>query len=553
MYKIATRGSQLALSQSGIIRDQLRQRSGFEAELQIVKTEGDRIKDIPLSQVAGAGFFTKEIEQALIDLKADIAVHSLKDLPLEQPHALRIAAIPERENFQEALITKREKIDRDKPLYLKQGLTIGTSAIRRQAQIRSLRPDLEVRELRGNITTRLDKLRRGEYDAIMIAHAGLLRLGIDIDDLEKIVLDIEMIIPSPAQGALAVETRSADLEVYEAVVRLNHIETQMAVWAERNLLQLCGGGCHLPLGAIVTQSDEGWDLTAYWSFQLPDKSTESVKVGASSPNLHDLIRDGFAQIKSREMNARLEFSGHDRNSKRRLLITRSSQKSQPLISKLAVRDVETIACPVNKLVPLENPSGWDEIKGRLSDYDILIFTSANAVSIFIEQLSDENIDLKFARDMLIAVVGEKTAMEAVRFEAKKVIVSPVATGVGLANHLKASYAMKPLRALFPVSRKAPTKIQQILEDSGWQVDRLEIYDSLPEKKENLPEIDPSKINYACFTSPLTVEYLNAYIDIPDNWILISIGPSTSEKLKECGLRVDWELPNSNLEWLWQVL
>jgi uroporphyrinogen-III synthase len=253
------------------------------------------------------------------------------------------------------------------------------------------------------------------------------------------------------------------------------------------------------------------------------------------------------------MKARLKFHGHDNDSKRKLLITRSPQKSQPLISKLALRDVETVPFPVNKLVPLENPPGWDDIKSRLDDYDMLIFTSANSINYFFELMHKEGVDPKFARDKLVAVVGEKTAMEAVRFESKKVIVSPVATGAGLASHLKSAFAGKPLKALLPVSRKAPTKIRETLENSGWQIERLEIYDSMPEEKENLPEVDPSEIDYACFTSPLTVEYLRAYIDIPDEWIVISIGPSTSAKLKECGLRVDWELPNSNLEWLWQVL
>ncbi|NIP42750.1 MAG: hydroxymethylbilane synthase, partial [candidate division Zixibacteria bacterium] len=170
MYKIATRGSKLALRQSGMIRDLLSTKAGLEAELMVVKTAGDVIQNKPLSEVKGMGFFTKEIEQALFDGRADIAVHSLKDLPIQQPPGIDVVAIAERENPAEALLTKAESIDDSRPLHLKEGLTIGTSAIRRKAQIRVQRPDLKVKDLRGNVTTRLEKLRSGEYDAIIIAY-----------------------------------------------------------------------------------------------------------------------------------------------------------------------------------------------------------------------------------------------------------------------------------------------------------------------------------------------------------------------------------------------
>ena len=236
---IGSRGSALALWQARWIAARLAA-LGHETHLEIIRTAGDRITDVPLSQVgAGKGVFTKEIEEALLDRRIDLAVHSLKDLPTETPPGLTLAAIPEREDVRDAVVGQ--------PLAaLPPAARVGTSSLRRAAQLRALRRDLAVQSIRGNVDTRLGKLDHGEYDAILLAAAGLRRLGWDGRIAEY--LDPEVMLPAPGQGALAVETRE-DGDARLICAALDHAPTRAAVEAERALLAGLGGGCQVPIGA----------------------------------------------------------------------------------------------------------------------------------------------------------------------------------------------------------------------------------------------------------------------------------------------------------------
>ncbi|HDS01278.1 MAG TPA: hydroxymethylbilane synthase [candidate division Zixibacteria bacterium] len=551
MLKIATRGSRLAMRQSGMIRDMLLEKAGLEAELMVVRTAGDVIQNKPLSEVKGAGFFTKEIEQALFDGRADIAVHSLKDLPIQQPPGIDVVAIAERENPSEALLTRTENIDDSRPLNLNEGLTIGTSAIRRKAQIRALRPDLKVKDLRGNVTTRLEKLREGEYDAIIIAYAGLKRVGVEIDDLELRVLKRDEFVPAPAQGALAVETRIKDYDVASRAAKINHADTKSAVDAERRLLLLCGGGCHLPLGANLTRAEEGWVMTVFWSYLLPDKTEKYLRAKISSEDFDQLVEESYAYIKSTEISDLLNFKGRSKDLPRKLLITRPSEKTDELGEKLAAKDIELIPYPVQSLRKNFDEKEWIDIEQEFEAYEYIILTSANAVQFFKEILEDSDIAPEKYSHKKIATVGVKTAEACSEaFPDSEIIVSHISTGAGLGAHL---LDYRKGKALFPCAREAGHDLQRVLGDAGWHVRRFEIYESIPEKKENLPDVNPGEVAYYCFTSPLAAEYTFDKIDLPENSIIISIGPRTSEKIKKSGYKVDWELPNSNLEWLWQVL
>lgn len=236
---IGSRGSALALWQARWIAARLAE-LGQETQLEIIRTTGDRITDVPLSQVgAGKGVFTKEIEEALLDRRIDLAVHSLKDLPTETPAGLTLAAIPEREDVRDAVVGQ--------PLAaLPAGARIGTSSLRRAAQLRALRRDLAIQSIRGNVDTRLRKLDGGEYDAILLAAAGLRRLGWGARIAEY--LEPEVMLPAPGQGALAVETRE-DGEARHICAALDHASSRAAVEAERALLAGLGGGCQVPIGA----------------------------------------------------------------------------------------------------------------------------------------------------------------------------------------------------------------------------------------------------------------------------------------------------------------
>jgi hydroxymethylbilane synthase len=242
--RIGSRGSQLALWQANHITELLRER-GHEVEIEIIRTTGDKILDVALAKVGTKGMFTKEIEEALAEGRVDLAVHSLKDLPTELSPGFEIAAIPRRENAQDIFCSVRYRSIGE----LLQGARVGTSSLRRQAQLKAIRPDLEIFPLRGNVDTRLRKLAEGEYDAIILAAAGLFRLG--RTDLVKQVIPKNLMCPAAGQGALAIEIRSGDGATRQHLTFLDDDDARTATSCERALLSKLGGGCQVPIGAAA--------------------------------------------------------------------------------------------------------------------------------------------------------------------------------------------------------------------------------------------------------------------------------------------------------------
>ncbi|HEB97945.1 MAG TPA: hydroxymethylbilane synthase [Thiotrichales bacterium] len=240
--RIATRKSALALWQAEHVRAGLMARHpGLEVELVTMTTRGDKILDSPLAKVGGKGLFVKELEQAMLDGRADIAVHSMKDVPVEFPEGLELAVILEREDPRDAFVSNRHESFEALP----QGAVVGTSSLRRQCQLRALRPDLEIRDLRGNVNTRLDKLDAGDYDAIILACAGLKRLG--FEDRIRQALGPDVVLPAIGQGAVGIECRSGDEEIRGLIEPLAHPRTTERLRAERALNERLAGGCQVPI------------------------------------------------------------------------------------------------------------------------------------------------------------------------------------------------------------------------------------------------------------------------------------------------------------------
>src|SRR5271166_3100220 len=247
--RIGSRGSQLALWQSNHISALLRAH-GHEVEIEIIHTTGDKITDVPLAMVGtkgglGKGIFTKEIEEALAAGRVDLAVHSLKDLPTELAPGFEIAAITERQDPRDAFCSRKYAQVEELP----QGARIGTSSLRRQAQLKAIRPDLDIHPLRGNVDTRLRKLEQGEYDAIILASAGLKRLG--KTELIKQIIPAEIMCPAAGQGALGIEIRKGDSATRRHLEFLNDPAARAATTCERALLNSLGGGCQVPIGAFA--------------------------------------------------------------------------------------------------------------------------------------------------------------------------------------------------------------------------------------------------------------------------------------------------------------
>jgi hydroxymethylbilane synthase len=253
---IGTRGSKLALWQANWAKDAIRRlHPDLTVELNIIKTKGDKILDVPLAKVGGKGLFVKEIEEALLDERIDLAVHSMKDMPAEIPAGLCIGAIPEREEPRDVLITRDAM-----PLnQLKKGARVGTSSLRRSAQLLSVRPDIRIVALRGNLDTRLKKLETESLDAIVLAAAGVRRMG--LADRISQVLDESVMLPAVGQGALCIETRQQDSHIASLVAALDDLPTRTVVMGERAFLKRLEGGCQVPIAGHGHINASGYTLT----------------------------------------------------------------------------------------------------------------------------------------------------------------------------------------------------------------------------------------------------------------------------------------------------
>jgi hydroxymethylbilane synthase len=261
--RIATRQSPLALWQAEYVKSRLLQLNpDIQVELIKMVTKGDKILDTPLAKVGGKGLFVKELETGMLAGDADIAVHSMKDVPVEFPDGLMLAVICEREDPRDAFVSNHiDAIDA-----LPQGAVVGTSSLRRQCQLRAWRPDLEIRDLRGNVNTRLNKLDNGDYDAIILASAGLIRLG--FQERIKHAIDTQLSLPAIGQGAVGIECRVDDERILSLIEPLNHSETSTCVQAERAMNHRLEGGCQVPIAGYAQLDD--WNLSMRGLVGSPD-------------------------------------------------------------------------------------------------------------------------------------------------------------------------------------------------------------------------------------------------------------------------------------------
>jgi len=293
--RIGTRGSKLALWQANHTQEQLQQ-AGIESEVVIIKTQGDRIQHLSFDKMEGKGFFTKEIEDALLREEIDVAVHSMKDLPTNAPEGLSITAVSYRENPADWLVIRKEREAAGQDLRLPQGAIVGTSSARRKSQILDFRPDVQIKDIRGNVPTRLGKLRDGQFDAILMAAAGATRLGIDLEEeFTLIKFNPKEFVPAPAQGVLAWQTRTEDKPTRRLLKNIHQKDTAEATNIERKVLNMLDGGCQMPLGVYCERDDDGnyhiwaakadaWDkpvqrvrMSQSTKHQLPERVVEALR------------------------------------------------------------------------------------------------------------------------------------------------------------------------------------------------------------------------------------------------------------------------------------
>ena len=300
--RIGSRGSQLALWQANHISALLRER-GHEVEIEIIKTTGDKITDVALAKVGTKGMFTKEIEEALAEGRVDLAVHSLKDLPTELPPGFELVAITTRVNPRDVFLS----VKYDSVQSLPHAARVGTSSLRRQAQLKVARPDLAIEALRGNVDTRVRKLEEGQYDAIILAAAGLTRLG--KTELVRQTLSEEFMCPAAGQGALGIEIRAGDEEMRKHLAFLDDAFARAATTCERALLNKLGGGCQVPIGAFAEATEGGLRLTAIVA--KPDGSTilRETQTGGDPVALGECVGETLLQRGANKILAEVYGSG----------------------------------------------------------------------------------------------------------------------------------------------------------------------------------------------------------------------------------------------------
>jgi hydroxymethylbilane synthase len=292
---IGSRGSDLALWQANHVKRQL-ENLGHEVEIKVIVTQGDAIQHLSFDKLEGKGFFTKEIESALLDNSIDLAVHSHKDLETNPPAGLVIAAVSEREDPSDLLLIAKTKVDTTQPWNLALNASIGTSSARRKSQILRFRNDLKISDLRGNVPTRIQKLRDGNYDAIVLAKAGVDRLQLDLSEFFVHVLNPTEFVPAPAQGVLGLQIRENDSRMAEIMQHLNHTDVAKRIGVERKVLNLLDGGCQLPLGVYCPNEKQVFVSHA-------TSSTAAAKGYYYEPeNLEEVV----AQIVSDLKNASVE-------------------------------------------------------------------------------------------------------------------------------------------------------------------------------------------------------------------------------------------------------
>ena len=507
---IGTRGSDLALWQANFIKDEL-EKLGIEAELKIIKTQGDKMLNLSFDKLEGKGFFTKELEDELLNGKIDLAVHSHKDLPTNHPPGLIIAAVSEREEPSELLIILKDCVDIQYKLSVKFGGMVGTSSNRRKAQLLAVRPDLEIVDLRGNVPTRIQKLRDEDYDAIMIAKAGVHRLGIDLSEFYVEELEPMEFIPAPAQGVLALQIREIDKELYDTLQPLNHPDVAEQIGLERKVLNMFDGGCHMPLGCYCRKDGafyQVWTSKANEGDEFPDRLFMQSKT-----------INGLAEKIVSKFDPERKFP-------KNVFITRQLPETSYLRYALEKHGIEVEGRSLIKTYPSINKLD----PYILRNIDWVFFSSKNAIDYFFR------LEPKLPKKAMFGVLG-RGSEDALRYLGKQAHFNGEEEGIDTKDIAKEfAKVANGSNVLFPSAKGSLRTIQKALSNDT-KIVELTVYETVAEE-----DVSQSYAEVVIFTSPSNVEsyFVNNLLE-PDQQV-ICIGKSTGKKFDEMGVK--YQLPYS---------
>lgn len=499
---IGSRGSDLALWQANHIQNRLIE-LGAEVEIKIFKTQGDKIQHLSLDKLEGKGFFTKELEDALLNKEIDLAVHSHKDLPTVSPEGLVIAAVSEREDASELILIRKEAQDDSLEFSFKKNAVIGTSSARRKAQLLSFRNDIEIKDIRGNVPTRIQKLRDGQFDAILLAKAGVTRLELDLSDLFVYEVSPKKIVPAPAQGVLALQIRENDTALFDFLKGIHQSDVQACIGIERKLLNLFEGGCHMPLGAYAIEENgtyKFWVSKADSAEEIPQR----LYLESNSP-------DGLSE-------KALELLNKNALLNKQVFISRSVSDVSFLKTSLEASEAILTGISGIQTATIQLP------KLDYSEFQLIFFNSKNAVQHFISQEPILAEDVKFAAfgpgtEKAIYKAGLSVAFSGTTSDPSKVaaqFLSKFADGK---------------RILFPKALQSLQSISSILARHHI-VEQVDVYET-----SSVPNVELPSSDVYVFTSPSNVEGFSSSLK-NINTKVVAIGPSTAEALSLKGIKAN---------------
>lgn len=521
---VGTRGSALALAQTEIVCAALRRaHPTLDFRVERITTTGDRRADTPLSEL-GRGIFVTEIEASLRARHIDIAVHSAKDLPSTLPDDLAFAAILRRADARDVLVSRFGGM-RELP----GGARVGTSSPRRACLLRAMRPDLEPRDIRGNVDTRLRRLAAGEYDAVVLAAAGLIRLGRASEITEW--LDVDRMVPSVGQGALAVEARADDGEIMALLEPLDDSATRQAVLAERAFLAELGAGCRAAAGAFaLADAANGLRLTAFIG-AADGRHVRAIRTGHASASVHlgvavahELLCAGGAAYLARTDSA---LAG------KRIAVTRAESQSAELMALLRANGAKPVACPAIEIAPTTDLSPLDAALRDLGTMEWVVFTSANAVRVFDDRV--RVLKLAVPRSLRLAAIGEATAAAV----ASRIRPADFAPSAATAERLVAELPVRTgSRVLFPRSDIARDTLREGLRRRGVVVVDVETYRTLPAAGiiALASLVGSGDLDAVVFTSPSSVRAAEGAMRaaISPRPAILCIGRTTALAAREAG-------------------
>lgn len=493
---IGTRGSDLALWQANYVKQQL-EKLDCTVQIQIIKTQGDNIQNLAFDKMEGKGFFTAELESALQQGTIDIAVHSYKDLPTQQPNNLCIAAVTERENAADWLIIKPEAVDDTQQFFLKKQATVATSSPRRKSQICSFRPDIQTVDIRGNVPTRINKLQQPNIDALILAAAGLLRLNINLSNYKVVELSPQYLIAAPAQGALAIQINQNNTQLFTLLQQINHLPTEQAINIERQILANLGGGCQQPIGVHCKTLPT--NEYAIWA-----SKSESAKA---------FSRRVYVKNSSSKLAIEQVLQALENKLPKNVFISKDLDENSYFKQAMQQKNYTLTAKSLIEFTPIKY--------GLVPDVQWIFFSSKHAVQYFFEQAPYLFEYIQFA------AIGEGTANALkqkglpIGFEGKGNDLTIIAKQFQeIANNTA---------VLFPQAQNSLQTIQKQLPNSI-QTINLVVYNNKP-----LPQIQlPNNLDILVFTSPQNVEaFCNKYTIKPTQK-LIAIGTTTANALQQAG-------------------